>query len=69
MSPNYSKKWSSPVIFLVQEENRVAVQFKVDMEIGDGREKKMELMLMATLDDRGRSENVWELTSEIKEDR
>jgi hypothetical protein len=63
-----TKKWSSPVTFLVQEENRIAVQFKVDMEIGDGGEKQMELMLMATIDDLGRFENVWELTSEIKED-
>jgi hypothetical protein len=63
-----TKKWSSPVTFLVQEENTIAVQFKVDMDIGDGGEKQMELMLMATIDDLGRFENVWELTSEIKED-
>lgn len=61
------KKWVAPVIFLVQEENKIAAQLKVEMIMGDGPEKKMELMFMGTRDDQGRFENVWELSADFEE--
>jgi hypothetical protein len=61
------KKWVAPVTFLVQEENRISGQMKVEMQIGEGPEKKMELMFMATRDAQGRFENMFELSSDLEE--
>ncbi|KFX96630.1 hypothetical protein V497_05301 [Pseudogymnoascus sp. VKM F-4516 (FW-969)] len=61
------KKWEASVTFLVQEDNKIAAQIKMEMELGEGPEKKMELMFMGTRDDQGRFENVWELSSDLEE--
>lgn len=61
-------KWVASVTFLVQEDNKIAAQLNVEMQIGDGPEKKMELMFMGTRDDQGRFENAWELSSDLAEE-
>ena len=43
----------APAAFLVQEGNKIAAQLKAEMIIGDGPEKKLELMFMGTRDDQG----------------
>jgi hypothetical protein len=62
------KKWVAPVTFLVQEDDKLAAQFKVEMQLEDGPVKKMEMMFMATRDDQGRFQNVWELASDLEEE-
>ena len=59
------KKWEAEVTFLVQEENRIAAQLRVEMQIGEGEEKRMELMFMGTRDEEGRFENAWELSADL----
>lgn len=61
------KKWVTVVKFYAQEENRVAARLMCDMRMADGPERKMELMFMAELDDKGRFEYVWEQSSDYKE--
>jgi hypothetical protein len=58
------KKWETVVKFYVQEENRIAARVLCDMLVGDGLPKKMELMFMGELDDKGRFEYVWEQSSD-----
>jgi hypothetical protein len=58
----------APVVFLVQDGNKVAARLIVEMAMGDEPEKKLELMLMAEMDDQGRFENVWELSSPFVEE-
>jgi hypothetical protein len=62
------RKWVAPVVFLVQDGNKVAARFTVEMVMGNEPMKKLELMFMAEMDDQGRFENVWELSSPIVED-
>ena len=62
------RKWVAPVVFLVQDGNKVAARLIVEMAMGDEPEKKLKLMLMAEMDDQGRFENVWELSSPFVEE-
>ncbi|KFX89353.1 hypothetical protein O988_08659 [Pseudogymnoascus sp. VKM F-3808] len=62
------KKWEAEVTFLVQEENKIAAQLRVEMQIGEGEVKRMELMFMGTRDEEGRFENAWELSADLVED-
>jgi hypothetical protein len=58
------KKWATSVKFFVQEENRIAARVMCEVLVGDGPERKMELMFMGELDDKGRYEYVWEQSSD-----
>lgn len=61
------KKWESSVEFFAQDNNKIAVRLICDLLIGEGPEKKMELMFMAELDEQGRYEYVWEQSSDYTE--
>lgn len=61
------KKWATVVKFYVQEENRIAARVVCQVLVGDGPERKMELMFMGELDDNGRFEYVWEQSSDYTE--
>ncbi|KAM3453085.1 hypothetical protein MY3296_004012 [Beauveria thailandica] len=61
------RKWDGKVNFLVQQGNKIAVRYTVDLIFGDTPEQHMELMFMAERDAEGRFQKVWELTEPINE--
>ncbi|KAM3470295.1 hypothetical protein MY8738_009805 [Beauveria namnaoensis] len=61
------RKWEGKVNFLVQQGNKIAVRYTVNVIFGDNPEQHMELMFMAERDTQGRFQKVWELTEPIDE--
>ncbi|CRG87117.1 hypothetical protein PISL3812_04132 [Talaromyces islandicus] len=57
-------RWATSVKFYVQEGNRVAARVICEVLVGDGPQRKIELMFMGELDDKGRFEYVWEQSSD-----
>jgi hypothetical protein len=54
------KRWDIEVKFFAQDGNKIAARLICYIAVGEDPEKKMELMLMAELDEAGRFTNLWE---------
>ncbi|KAJ5900745.1 uncharacterized protein N7473_004815 [Penicillium subrubescens] len=55
--------WTSSLEFFAQDGNKIAARLVCSLGMGDELAKKMEMMLMAEVDEEGKYEAVWEQIS------
>ncbi|KAJ5140112.1 hypothetical protein N7448_003520 [Penicillium atrosanguineum] len=57
-------KWDPSMKFFAQDGNKVSARVVGDVQIGDEPAKKLELMIMAEMNEQGLFERIWEQIAE-----